>query len=138
MEIVTSRITVLFEEPFWVCIYERREDGGLQVCRVVFGAEPKDYDVYSYLLANWATLRFSPPVADTAVERKTNPKRLQRLIRRELQKPEIGTKAQQALKLQHEQSKQERTANRSARREEEKDRRFEERQLKKRKKHKGR
>ena len=38
-----SSLTVLFEDPFWVGIFERIDDGKLSVCKVTFGAEPKDY-----------------------------------------------------------------------------------------------
>lgn len=41
-----TRLTVFFEAPFWVGMFERFEGGTLSVCRIVFGAEPKDYDVF--------------------------------------------------------------------------------------------
>ena len=40
-----GKLTVFFEDPFWVGIFERIEKGKLSVCRVVFGSEPKDYEV---------------------------------------------------------------------------------------------
>ena len=57
----TSRLTILFEDPFWIGLYEREDDTGYAVCRIVFGAEPRDQEVYAYLLEHWRTLRFSPP-----------------------------------------------------------------------------
>ena len=42
MEKVYGKLTVYFEEPFWVGIFERIEDGKLSVAKVTFGAEPKD------------------------------------------------------------------------------------------------
>ena len=33
MEETASTLTVLFEDPFWVGIYERESDGRYQVCR---------------------------------------------------------------------------------------------------------
>ena len=36
-----SKLTVYFEEPFWVGVFERMENGKLSVCKVTFGAEPK-------------------------------------------------------------------------------------------------
>ncbi len=42
MRRVKSRLTVFFEDPFWVGLYEREDGGSYEVCRVVFGAEPKD------------------------------------------------------------------------------------------------
>ncbi len=38
---VTGKLTVFFEEPFWVGVFERTENGKLSVCKVSFGAEPK-------------------------------------------------------------------------------------------------
>ena len=63
-------------------------------------------DLDDFLLYNWNILRFSPPVrTDNVEERRINPKRMQREISGQLQDKGIGTKAQQALKLQHEQGK---------------------------------
>ena len=56
-------------------------------------------------------MKFSPPIqTEVAIERKINPKRMQREIQSQLQDKGVGTKAQQALKLQHEQCKLERKA----------------------------
>ena len=36
-----ATLTVFFDDPFWVGVFERIEDGKLFVCKVTFGAEPK-------------------------------------------------------------------------------------------------
>ena len=101
-----SSLTILFEAPFWIGLYERTDNGKYEVCKITFGSEPKDYEVYEFLLKNWHKLKFSPPIqAEIAIERKINPKRMQREIQSQLQDKGIGTKAQQALKLQHEEDK---------------------------------
>ena len=88
---------------------------------------------------NWHKLKFSPPIqAEVAIERKINPKRMQREIQSQLQDKGIGTKAQQALKLQHEQCKLERKTKSREQKEAEKDRQFAIRQEKKKAKHRGR
>ena len=48
MDKVNGKLTVFFEEPFWVGIFERIEDGKLSVAKVTFGAEPKDYEVQEW------------------------------------------------------------------------------------------
>ena len=48
MDKVNGKLTVYFEEPFWVGVFERIEDGKLFVAKVTFGAEPKDYEVQDY------------------------------------------------------------------------------------------
>ena len=103
----TSRLTILFDDPFWIGLYEREDDTEYSVCRIVFGAEPRDQEVYAYLLEHWRTLRFSPPRPGTEhLPPPKSPKRRQREARRMTKAAGIGTKAQQALKLQQEQGKQ--------------------------------
>lgn len=132
-------LTVLFEAPFWIGIYERIDEDKYEVCKITFGAEPKDYEVYEFLLKNWGKLQFSPPIKTELVEeRKINPKRMQREINSQLQNNGVGTKAQQALKLQHEQSKLERKTKSREQREAEQERQFALRQKKKKDKHRGR
>ena len=48
-----ASLTVFFEDPFWVGVFERIEDGKLSVCKVTFGAEPKDYEVLDYILHHY-------------------------------------------------------------------------------------
>ncbi len=67
MDIDHSKLTVFFEKPFWVGAVERIEDGKLSVSKITFGAEPKDYEVYAFLLRHYYDLKFSPAVA--AVEK---------------------------------------------------------------------
>lgn len=134
-----SSLTILFENPFWVGLYERIDGDKYEVCKITFGAEPKDYEVYDFLLKNWHKLKFSPPVkTDRIKEHKTNPKRMQRELNSQLENRGIGTKAQQALKLQHEQSKIERKAKSREQKDAEKKYQFGLRQEKKKAKHRGR
>lgn len=62
MDKVSGKLTVYFEEPFWVGIFERIEDGKLSVAKVTFGAEPKDYEVQEYVQKYYFSLKFSPAV----------------------------------------------------------------------------
>ena len=108
MEKVCGKLRVYFEEPFWVGVFERIEDDKLSVAKVTFGAEPKDYEVQQYIQKYYASLKFSPAVDTVVRDIKRNPKRMQREAKRQMQETGIGTKSQQALKLQQEQNKQER------------------------------
>ena len=67
-----------------------------------------------------------------------NPKRIQREVRKQVQNSGIGTKSQQALKLQQEQLKTERKTASREQREAEKRWRFELKQQKRKEKHRGR
>ena len=138
MEQGYAELTVLFEDSFWVGIYERREGRTYQVCKITFGAEPKDYEVYALLTEHWRHLPFSPSMEAAAPEeRRINPKRMQRQIQKSLQNTGIGTKAQQALQLQREQGKEARKKASREEREAEADRQFALRREKRREKHKG-
>jgi hypothetical protein len=135
----SGKLTVYFDDPFWIGVFERVIDGTLEVCKITFGAEPKDYEVYTFLLQNWGNLRFSPPVkADKAQDVRNNPKRMQRAIKRQLESQGIGTKSQQALSLQREENKVLRKAKSRQQKEDEKQRQFDLRQQKRKKKHRGR
>ena len=138
MDKVSGKLTVFFEEPFWVGVFERISEGRLSVCKVTFGAEPKDYEVYDFLLKNYSRLRFSPAVEAEVREIGRNPKRIQREVHRQIQSTGIGTKSQQALKLQQEQLKTERRTVSREQREAEKERQFELKQQKRKEKHRGR
>ena len=138
MDKVSGRLTVFFEDPFWIGVFERMWEGKLSVCKVTFGAEPKDYQVAEFIRKNYYRLRFSPAVEAKMKDAGQNPKRVQREVRKQMQGSGIGTKSQQALKLQHEQGKaQRRTADREQR-EMEKERKFALKQQKKKEKHRGR
>ncbi|MGN0396561.1 MAG: YjdF family protein [Candidatus Fimimorpha sp.] len=137
MDKVSGKLTVYFEEPFWVGIFERIEDGKLSVAKETFGAEPKDYEVQEYVQKYYFSLKFSPAVDTVVKDIKRNPKRMQREAKKQMQEIGIGTKSQQALKLQQEQNKQERKVRSQEKKEAEKLRMFELKQQKKREKHKG-
>ena len=137
MDKTNGKLTVYFEEPFWVGVFERIEDGKLSVAKVTFGAEPKDYEVQEYIQKYYFSLKFSPTVDTVVKDIKRNPKRMQREAKKQMQETGIGTKSQQALKLQQEQNKQERKVRSREKKEADELRMFELKQQKKREKHRG-
>lgn len=137
MDKVSGKLTVYFEAPFWVGVFERVRDGKLSVAKVTFGTEPKDYEVQEYIQKCYSGLKFSPAVDTGVKDIKRNPKRMQREAKRQMQETGIGTKSQQALKLQQEQNKQEHKVRRREKKEAEELRMFKLKQQKKREKHKG-
>ena len=83
------------------------------------------------------SLKFSPVVETVVKDIKRNPKRMQREAKKQMLETGIGTKSQQALKLQQEQNKQEHKERSRKKKEAEEQRMFELKQQKKREKHKG-
>lgn len=138
METGYTQLTVRFEPPFWTLLYERGDGGTWEVCRITFGAEPRDGEVYAFLLENWRRLYFSPSVPVKPLEaRPVSPKRARREARRTVQPKAMGTRAQQALTLQREQGKEARRVRSRAEKDAEEARRFARKQEKRREKRKG-
>ena len=133
-----AKLTVYFDDPFWVGVFERIEDGKLSVCRITFGAEPKDYEVLEFVLKHYCELEFSPAVETVTKRTADNPKRRQRNARKQLEHTGIGTKSQQALQMQSEQNKQERKVRSREQKLAEEERLFALKQQKKKEKHRGR
>ena len=44
----TGSLTVLFEDPFWIGLFEMIDQQGLRACKVTFGAEPTDKEVMEF------------------------------------------------------------------------------------------
>lgn len=137
MDVDCGKLTVFFEEPFWVGVLERISNGKLSVCKITFGAEPKDHDVWEFILRHYDTLEFSPAVEVEVKQAPENPKRRQRDARRQVQISGVGTKSQQALQLQREKMKTERKQAGREQREAEKQRQFDLKQQKRKEKHRG-
>jgi len=137
MDEYSGRLTVFYEEPFWVGVFERIEGDELSACKVTFGAEPKGYEVLDYVRRHYGELRFSEPVPREAREKADNPKRRQRAAAKEMQPTGVGTKSQQALQAQRELMKTERKRITRAEREAEEQRRFELKQQQKKEKKRG-
>ncbi len=137
MDIVSGTLTVFFENPFWVGVFERVSDGLLSACKVTYGAEPKDNEVEEFILKHYYELKFSPAVKTEVRQTADNPKRRQRNAGKQLQNLGIGTKSQQALQLQREEMKTERRQISHEQRDAEKQRKFELKQQKRKEKHRG-
>lgn len=108
-------LTVFFEDPFWVGLFECREGENLFAAKVVFGAEPKDAQVLEFVLGSFDGLVFSPGVrAGREDAPAVNPKRRLRQAQR-AQTQGVGTKSQQALQLARALHKQESSQSRRER-----------------------
>lgn len=138
MSYVKLKFTVFFEGPFWIGLIEKMEENHYQTAKIVFGSEPKDYEVHDFILKNYFNIKFSNPIQNEKVkEKKINPKRLQRKIKKELENIGIGTKAQRALKEQYSENKKERKKISKKYKEEQKKIKFELKQKKKKEKKNG-
>lgn len=135
---VKVRLRVYFEEPFWVGLFERYYQGKITACKVVFGPEPRGWEIADFVDSRYQHLAFSPPVEGifSFEPGRINPKRRQRAISRHMK--QVGsTYSQQALQLQREAGKEERRRKRSQQRAEKTRQKYLLKQVKKKEKKKG-
>lgn len=119
MDEIRCKLTVYFENPFWVGVFE-------QICNEKLTAVKK-----------YSGLQFSLEVSAVLKKEKKNPKRMLKEAKQQLQSNGIQTKSQQALKLLQEQSKQMHHKQKQENKKLNKERIFLLKQLKKMQKHKG-
>ena len=137
MDTESVMLTVFFEGPFWAGVFERTAGGKLSVCKVTFGAEPKDYEVWDFILKHYEALKFSPALETEVKQTADHPKRRQRSIRKQLQTAGVGTRSQQALQMQREERKTQRKQISKEQQLAEKQRQFDLKQQKRKAKHRG-
>ncbi len=133
------KLTIYFDGSFWCGLVEAETDSHYQVIRYVFGAEPKDADVFAFIAKRLPRLldEAGTVAAEKKSEKKINPKRMQRLINREKRQPVVSTKAQLAISELREQTKTLNKAQKKLRKAQAAETRFQQKQAKKREKHKG-
>ena len=61
-------LTVFFDNPFWVGVFERVEGGKLSACKVTFGTEPRDAEVLEFVQRSYSLLRFK--TSDSFIRRR--------------------------------------------------------------------
>ena len=134
-----GKLTVFFEDPFWVVIIEETQSRSTRAAKIVFGTEPTDAQLYEYLLCRWGSWQFSKSIPSEARKPLAkNPKRIRRIASKELRQVYAGTKAQQAVQLQQQECAQKRKSDSRRRREDEEQLQYRLRCEKKKQKHRGR
>ena len=127
MDKVVIKLRVYFADPFWVGVAERITGGHLSATKITFGAEPKDFEIAGFIQRHFYELRFSQSVPTERREAK-----------RQMQHVGIGTKSQQALKLQHEEKRLESRKKNREEKQAKAERLFLLKQQKRKEKHRGR
>lgn len=138
MEETSLCLTIYFDGQFWIGLFEKIDKDTITICKYTFGAEPKDSEVFEFIINKWNCLEFGGAVSNYLHKVKShNPKTVKRKIKALLINTSIGTKAQQAVKLQTEQGKIARKAYNKEKREEDSRLKYVLRQINKKEKHKG-
>ncbi|HYF61234.1 MAG TPA: YjdF family protein [Herpetosiphonaceae bacterium] len=135
------RMTILFDDQYWVALIEGEENGEGRVYRHIFGGEPSGPEVYLFVLYGLAELLRRPAatveIAPPPPPRALNPKRRAREAARSTSERGVSAAAELALGLQRAAAKQERRASARAAREAEAAARYAKAQAKAREKRRG-
>ena len=136
METISIGLTVYFEDGFWYGLFEQVYRETYQVCRVIFGQEPKDDEILEFLQTQFTQLSFSPEAIVKQHVKIKNPKRLQRMVKKQVNQ-KVSSKSKELLQLQYEERKKISKHQSSVQKQLLKQEKFERKQQKRREKHKG-
>jgi len=107
------KLTIYYDGQFYIGLIENISENKYKAYRYIFGNEPKDHEVLDFVNKNLFDFIKNDkhdgiPIKQVKVK-KINPKRLQRKVAKELKKPSISTKAEEALKAEFELRKKEKS-----------------------------
>jgi hypothetical protein len=133
--------TIFFEKRFWVGSFERTDKEGYAVARHIFGGEPSDHEIHEFVLNHYHELKFGE-LKDVGIQiRRMNPKRVQREVRREVEKmketAKPSTLAQDYMREEIEKKKKEKKSISSAEKLARQEKQFSLKQEKRKEKHRG-
>lgn len=135
------KATIFFEKCFWVGTFERTDKEGYAVARHIFGAEPSDPEIHEFVLTHYQELKFGELKDFTIQIQRMNPKRVQREVRKEMERMRETTKpstlAQDYMREEIEKKKKEKKSNSSAEKQARKEEQFSLKQEKRKEKHRG-
>lgn len=137
----TIKATIFFEKRFWVGTFERTDKEGYAVARHIFGGEPSDPEIYDFVLNHYHELKFGESKNINIEIHRMNPKRVQREVRREMEKMKETTKpstlAQEYMREEIEKNKKEKKKLGSAEKQARKEAQFSLKQEKRKEKRRG-
>lgn len=142
---IDHSVTITFESPFWIALFEMNDEKGYSVAREVIGvSEPTGSDISLFFAhLDFDRLAYSNPTLcelENNRRRTMSYKRMQKKIKREVECREFKytfTKAQIELKKLHQKKKIERKCLTKQINEGKKERKFQMQQQKKFEKHRG-
>ncbi|WP_238942084.1 YjdF family protein [Bacillus sp. REN10] len=108
------KLTICFDGQFYVGLIENISENKYKAYRYIFGNEPKDQEVLDFVNKDLLDFIKQHDKHDGIhihqnQKKKINPKRLQRIVAKEMKQPSISSKAQEALKAEYELRKKEKS-----------------------------
>lgn len=137
MSDVKLSLTVLYDQQFWIGIFELEEGSTLSVAKVTFVSQPRESDIMDLIGVHFYQLKFSSTIGYNGTRNLLNYKQMKRKVKKEVENNQVGTKSQQALKNQQIETKIKRKKQSKINKLEEQRKQFEFKQQKKREKHRG-
>ncbi|MBB6444818.1 DUF2992 family protein [Bacillus benzoevorans] len=135
------KLTIYYDGQFYVGIVETVDGNTLRAYRNIFGPEPNDQDVLEFIYSDLLSLiernKQKGLIADQDIQKKINPKRLQRIVSKEIKQAGVSTKAQEAIKEQYDLRKKEKVMKNKQLRDKQKQDKREKKILKAKNKHRG-
>src|ERR1700730_1641722 len=108
----TVKATIFFEKRFWIGTFERTDKEGYAIAKHIFGREPSDPEIHEFVLNHYHELEFGEAKEINIQIQRMNPKRVQREVRREMEKmketTQPSTLAQDYMREESEKKKKER------------------------------
>jgi hypothetical protein len=144
MHIPEHIVTVTFDPPFWIVLFESIEEEKYSVAREVIGtSEPTSAEIMLFFdRFNFKEIRYTTPIEEEKTQNsRVSFKKMQKKVKKATEQSNYKhtyCKAHEELKKQQEQNKQERKSFNREKRDEEKERKFELKQQKKKQKLRGR
>ncbi|MFT4071801.1 MAG: DUF2992 family protein [Dysgonamonadaceae bacterium] len=137
-------LTITFDPPFWIVLFEKTEKEKYSVAREVIGtSEPTNAELMLFFdRLNFNKIHYTEPIEEEKVQKsKISFKKMQKKVKLATEQTNYKhtySKAHEELKKQQELKKQERKSASKEEKEEEKERKFELKQEKKKQKLRGR
>src|SRR5690349_6883937 len=98
------KLTIYHDGQYWVGVLEQQNNNQLKAVKWLFGTEPKDTEVLEFVIhqANPLLEHTHHSIDHLAkdTERRINPKRLARMVGKEVRSRGISTYAEEAMKQQ--------------------------------------
>lgn len=137
----TIKATIFFDKCYWIGTFERTDKEGYAIAKHIFGGEPTDPEIYEFVLTHYQELKFGKPKEFILEIKRMNPKRVQREVRREMERiketKKPSTFAQDYMREELEKKKLQKKQQSSAEKQARKEKQFVIRQRKKKEKQKG-
>lgn len=131
-------LSVFHDGQFFNAVFEAYSQDGYRAAKQVFSAKPSDNELIEMICKEYYSLRFSnAQESEVKKELCKNPKRRQRQAAKAAKSTGFSTKAQEALRLQHEQRKKDAKEKSVINEKLKKEYKFKKKQIKKKEKHKG-